>query len=93
MLLMTIARQRFYWWPVHPIGFPIGGNYLMEKVWFSIFCAWFIKLVLMRYGGANLFKKSQKFFLGLIAGQFMCSGVWLVLDYFTGKIGNVIFDI
>ncbi len=93
MLLMTIARQRISWWPIHPIGFPVGGNYLMEKVWFSIFLAWGIKIVLMRYGGANVFKKSQKFFLGLIAGQFICSGIWLVIDFFTGKIGNVIFDI
>ena len=93
MLLMTIARQRISWWPIHPIGFPVGANYLMEKVWFSIFLAWCLKIVLMRYGGANVFKKSQKFFLGLIAGQFFCSGMWLVIDFFTGKIGNVIFDI
>ena len=61
MLLMTIARQRISWWPIHPIGFPVGGNYLMEKVWFSIFLAWGIKIVLMRYGGANVFKKVKNF--------------------------------
>ena len=93
MFLLTVARQRFLWWPIHPIGFPIGGNYLMEKVWFSVFLAWFLKIILMRYGGANFFKKSQKFFLGLIAGQFMCSGFWLAIDFLNGKIGNAIFDL
>ncbi len=91
MTAMMWARQRFPWWPLHPIGFPIGGNSLMEHVWFSVFLAWFFKKCLMRYGGANLFKRSQYFFLGLICGQVLCNGIWLVIDYFTGKIGNSIF--
>lgn len=93
MMLMMWARQRFPWWPFHPIGFPIGGNWLMEQVWFSVFLAWFLKWGLMRYGGATMFKRSQYFFLGLIGGQVLCNGIWLVIDYFTGKIGNGIFSI
>ena len=49
-----------------------------------------IKSVL-RFGGAALYKRSQAFFLGLIAGQVLCNGIWLVIDYFTGKVGNSIF--
>ncbi len=36
-------------------------------------------------------RRSQPFFLGLIAGQMSCNGIWLVIDYCTGKIGNAIF--
>ena len=93
MTAMMWARQRFPWWPFHPIGFPIGGNRLMDTIWFSVFLAWLLKWMLMRYGGANMFRQSRYFFLGLICGQFLCSGLWLVIDYFTGKIGNVIFDL
>ena len=93
MTAMVWARQRFPWWPFHPIGFPIGGNRLMDTIWFSVFLAWLLKWMLMRYGGANMFRQSRYFFLGLICGQFLCSGLWLVIDYFTGKIGNVIFDL
>ena len=91
MALMMWARQRLAWWPVHPIGFPIGANAMTDGVWFSIFIAWLIKISIMRFGGAALYQRSQIFFLGLIAGQVLCSGMWLVIDYFTGKVGNSIF--
>ena len=91
MVLMMWARQRLTWWPVHPIGFPIGANLMMGGLWFSIFLAWSIKVVILRYGGSPVYKKGQAFFLGLIAGRVLCSGVWLVIDYFTGKVGNHTF--
>jgi ABC-type amino acid transport system permease subunit len=91
MLLMMWARQRVPWWPVHPIGFPIGANGLMQHVWFSVFLAWLLKKLILRYGGATLYRRSQHFFLGLICGQALCNGIWLVIDYFTGRVGNSIF--
>ena len=91
MLLMMWARQRLPWWPVHPIGFPIGANSMMNYVWFSVFLAWLIKRIVLRFGGARVYQRSQAFFLGMIAGQVLCNGLWLVIDYFTGKIGNSIF--
>ncbi len=91
MVLMMWARTRLSWWPLHPIGFPIGGNSMTDGIWFSIFLAWLVKVAIMRYGGASLYQRSQPFFLGLIAGQVLCSGMWLVIDYFTGKVGNHIF--
>ena len=48
MTAMMWARQRFPWWPFHPIGFPIGANGLMDKIWFSIFIAWVLKWMLMK---------------------------------------------
>jgi hypothetical protein len=91
MVLLALARQRLLWWPLHPIGFPIGATWIMDSVWFSVFVAWLIKLILLKYWGATLYHKSRPFFLGLIAGQFFVSGLWLVVDYFTGRTGNVIF--
>ena len=92
MTLMMWARQRFAWWPVHPIGFPVGGNaQLMNHIASSIFLAWAIKKIVLRYGGAALYGRSQAFFLGLISGQVLVNGLWLVVDYFTGKVGNTIF--
>jgi hypothetical protein len=94
MGLMMWARQRFAWWPVHPIGFPVGGNaQFMNPIVSSIFLAWAIKKIVLRYGGAALYGRSQAFFLGLISGQVLCNGIWLVIDYFTGKVGNHIFGI
>ena len=90
MALMMIARTRFSWWPFHPIGFPIGANWLTTYVWFSVFLAWAVKVLVLRYGGAALYRSSQSFFLGLIAGQLTSMGMWLVIDYFSGTVGNVL---
>jgi hypothetical protein len=91
MGLMMWARHRFLWWPLNPIGFPIGGNYMMDRVWFNVFLAWLIKRLMLRFGGASAYRASQTFFLGLIVGEALCNGLWLVIDYLTGKMGNVIF--
>jgi hypothetical protein len=91
MALLTWARQYILWWPLHPIGFPIGANYMMNKAWFSVLIAWAIKKLILRFGGAALYQRSQYFFMGLIMGEALCNGLWLVIDYFTGKMGNQVF--
>jgi hypothetical protein len=91
MGLLLWARQRYPWWPLHPLGFPIGAETMMDYVWFNVFLAWLTKGAVLRYGGAGQYQRSQPFFLGLIAGQVLCNGLWLCIDYFTGKVGNSIF--
>ena len=91
MTILMWARHRFSWWLIHPIGFPIGGNFMMDRVWSSVFIAWTIKVLVLRFGGAPAYRRSQTFFLGMILGEALCSGMWLVIDYFTGQMGNRIF--
>jgi hypothetical protein len=91
MLLLTYLRQRFLWWPLHPIGFPIMASWLVDWMWFSVFFAWLIKITILKYGGAPLFSRSRNFFLGVIVGRMLISGVWLVIDFLTGMVGNSIF--
>ena len=91
MLLLTWLRQRFLWWPLHPIGFPIMTSWIVDWMWFSVFLAWLIKVVILKYGGAGLFSRSRNFFLGIIAGRMLISGFWLVMDYITGTVSNSIF--
>ena len=91
MLALTWLRQRFLWWPLHPIGFPIMANWIVDWMWFSVFLAWLIKVTMLRYGGAQLFNRSRIFFLGIITGRMLITGFWLVVDYVTGFVGNTIF--
>ena len=91
MALLMFARHHLLWWPLHPIGYPIGAVWLMDALWFSIFLAWLIKLVVMKYGGARLYRLTRPFFLGLIMGQFVIAGIWLIVDYSTGMTDNVVF--
>ena len=90
MILLLLARHHFIWWPFHPIGFVVSMGWVMNHMWFSIFLAWLIKGVILKYGGASLYQKLKPFFLGLILGQFVTGGMWLLIDHFTGMTGNVI---
>ncbi len=91
MALLTWARHHVLWWPFHPIGFPIGANFMLDKIWACVLLAWALKKLILRFGGAAHYRTSQHFFMGLIMGEALCNGLWLVIDYFTGKVGNAVF--
>jgi hypothetical protein len=63
----------------------------MDQLWFSILLAWLFKLAIIKYGGPRLYQLGRPFFLGLIAGQFVTAGLWLVIDAITGMTDNVVF--
>jgi len=86
--LLVVARARLAWWPLHPLGFAISTFFIMTYVWFSVMIAWIIKSVALKYGGPTLYRAARPFFLGLILGQISVSGLWLVIDGFTGVEGN-----
>ena len=88
MSLLTLARHRFVWWPVHPLGFATGTFFIMNYIWFSVFLAWLLKSIVLRYGGASFYRRARPFFLGLILGQISVAGLWIAIDFFTGMIGN-----
>jgi hypothetical protein len=91
MLALLLARRRFAWWPLHPIGLVVLGTWIMVQLWFSFFLAWLIKLILIRYGGPHLYAKAVPFFLGMILGQFSACAVWAVIFYLTSVPGVNLF--
>ena len=91
MVVLMWARHHLLWWPLHPIGFAVGANMMMDKAWFCVLIAWMIKKAILGFGGPARYRSSQYFFLGLIMGEALCNGLWLVIDYFTGTVGNRLF--
>ena len=87
------AWRLLSWWPLHPIGYALMGIGPMDYYWFSFFIAWLIKAIVLKYGGAQLYRKSLPFFLGLILGQFVCSGVWNIIDQITGLRSGWLFPL
>ncbi|MCY3789667.1 MAG: hypothetical protein OXH63_12860, partial [Gemmatimonadetes bacterium] len=90
MALLLWARHHLLWWPLHPIGYVASGTWILGNIWFSIFLAWLIKSIVLKYMGPNGYRSTRWFFLGVILGQFASGGAWLVIDGFTGMTGNVI---
>ncbi len=78
-LALTFLRTRYLWWPLAPIGLALSGTWGIITFWFTIFIAWLIKTMIMRYGGMRVFMALRPFFLGLILGEFLSAVVWAAL--------------
>ena len=88
-VLLMVLRMRLPWWPLHPVALPVSTIWMTEHYYFSVFLAWGIKALVMKFGGASLYRKTRPFFVGIIVGEAVCLGMWSIVDYFTGKVGNV----
>ena len=75
-VLLAAMRTRFAWWPLHPAGFAVSGSWSMALFAPSIFVAWLIKTVLLRYAGMTSFRPATYFFYGLILGEFVAGAGW-----------------
>jgi hypothetical protein len=83
MLILVICYHRFYWWPIHPIGYLTAYSSALWYLWFSFFIGWACNALCMRYGGVQLFKKVRHFFIGLIIGDFLMAGNWALYGLFS----------
>lgn len=92
MWLLMFSHRNFLWWPLNPIGYMMGASWPMINFWFSIFIGWMIKLLILRYGGARLYRSLIPPFLGLILGEFGMAGIWVIVDLVTGTRGHEIFS-
>ncbi|MFT5089744.1 MAG: hypothetical protein ACI906_001011 [Candidatus Latescibacterota bacterium] len=88
MAALELLHYRFLWWPFHPLGFPISAAF--GGMWFSVLVAYLFKGAVLKYGGPQLYRRTVPFFLGLVLGEIVTAGWWLVVDYFTGMNGNVL---
>jgi hypothetical protein len=77
--LLMIARIRFPWWPLHPIGYAITSSWAMNLVWMPLLIAWVVKGLILRYGGVRLYREFMPLFLGMILGQVLVGSAWHLL--------------
>ena len=91
---LMVAQYRFLWWPFHYLGYPISC--VFGRMWLGVFIAWIIKGVILKYGGITLFNRLKPFFLGLILGEAVVAGVWVIIDYFADMhnnyLGGIVFQ-
>ncbi len=80
VILLGWLRTTFAWWPFHPVGFAVGATALAG--WFvdMAFIVWLVKVLVVRYGGYQTYKKVTPIFLGLGVGQLLASLVGVLLS-------------
>ena len=93
MGLLMWVRHYFLWWPLNPLGYAISANWKTGHIFGSALLAWLFKLMILKYGGAKLYRNLRPFFLGLILGEVVAAGSWLVIDYITGHVGSFLTQI
>jgi len=84
-LFFRTMRSRFLWWPLHPVGYALGtSEWTVGWLWFSVLIGWFIKSNLLRFGGLKSYRRAVPFFAGLILGDYLVGGGWIIFRLLTG---------
>jgi hypothetical protein len=91
VVMFWYLRQRFVWWPFHPLGYAVAANSSMDYMWFPFFIAWLTKTLILRYGGITAYRRFLPFFLGLILGDYVVPSAWGVYGMLTGTQQYMVF--
>jgi len=76
-VFLSLLSVRFTSWPFHPIGFVIAQSwYVVTFVWASIFFAWLMKALILRYGGRTSYARALPLFYGLMVGDCLAGVGW-----------------
>lgn len=84
---LQVASWRWTAWPLAPVGYLVCSTYQMSHAWFSILLGWAIKAMLVRFGGASGFQSAKPVFIGLIFGEALAAGLWLVITLILAAMG------
>ena len=73
---LMFLRRQFIWFPFHPAGYALGLSAGMVWVWSAVCVGWFIKAVLLKFGGLRTYRQAAPFFVGVILGDFLIGTLW-----------------
>jgi hypothetical protein len=77
VVLLTWLRAKYAWFPFHPLGYCMGNE--LRWHWMPFMVAWAAKLVVLRYGGLTLYRRSIPFALGLVLGDYTIAAIWSLI--------------
>jgi hypothetical protein len=85
--LLQAASLRWAAWPLAPVGYLVASSWYMQVAWFSLLLGWGAKVLLLKYGGSRLFQQARPLFVGLVFGEAMAAGLWLVINLALAALG------
>jgi hypothetical protein len=74
--LLSALRLKFWWWPLHPVGYLVANVWGSQWWWGPLFIAWVLKTLVVRYGGLRLYQKTVPLAIGVIVGNQLTDLVW-----------------
>ena len=79
VLLLGTMRLRFWWWPLHPVGYLAANTWGLQLWSMPFFVGWLAKTLIIRYAGLPLYRRTIPLAVGLIVGDLLNSGLWGVV--------------
>jgi len=92
-MALTYLKYRMIWWPLPPVGLALQGMYMARRIVFPVFLVWAYKSLVLKVGGAQLYRKGQPFFIGLMVGYAVAVFLSTAVDhaFFWGR-GHSVHD-
>jgi hypothetical protein len=81
LLLFSLLRLKYTWWPIHPILFLVFGSGLFAEFGPSFLLGWVLKSAISKFGGAAKYLQAKPLMLGVIAGDLTGGFFWLVVGW------------
>ncbi len=75
-----LVRFKFSRFPVHPVLFLVWGTTAGGRIWAAFLAGWFVKTLVVRFGGGGSYRKFQPLFLGLVFGELFTIGLQILID-------------
>lgn len=83
--ILVMLSRYFVWWPFHPLGYLLGGEWMLRYLWFSIFIAWLVKWTILKFGGLSAYRRSVPLFLGITMGDAVMLASWKIYGNIFNK--------
>ena len=83
---LGLLRLRFWWWPLHPLGYLAANGWGMHWYWLPFFLGWLWKALTLRYGGLRLYRRLLPFAIGLIMGDMIGRALWQGATICVGRL-------
>ena len=80
MMVLTYLRVKFFWLPLHPLGYVMASNQEMSDLWVPLVIALTLKWIILRHGGIQSYRRVIPFFLGLVLGDYLMGSTWSLLN-------------
>jgi hypothetical protein len=87
-IALGVLRLRFWWWPLHPVGFLAANCWGMQWFYMPFFMGWLAKVLVTRYGGLRLYRATVPLAVGLIGGDLVHRAVWALCLPLLGPVGG-----
>jgi hypothetical protein len=88
---LLYMHRTYLWWPLHPLGYIIGGTVASTQIWFPVFLGWLARALVRKLAGAAACDRFKPIALGLLIGEFGSVGLWLLIDAITGMTLHRVF--